>query len=199
MFGLQLSCLLGLFDVILGNLLLLLPFSEPPLLIDQNGIPIGIDNFLIDLGLDLLLLLVFELFLLLEFLCGLEEHLCFPLPLLLLLEPFDIPLLDLFDDDLVAPDDLLLFPLLLLLVVFDLLEALDLHHEILLLLLGLVVLPDLLLLLQLPVADGHGLGVGDHLVHLLDVLELLLAGLEGLFVDGLGLFELLPLELIGRD
>lgn len=117
---------------------------------------------------------VLYFFLLLEFLSSSEQGLCFPLLLFLLFEPFYFSVLDLLNDNLVSSNDFLLLALLFLLVVLDLLQPLHFHHQVFLLFMNLVVLPDFLLFVELSVSDGHRFSVCNHFVHFLYVFQLLL-------------------------
>lgn len=93
-----------------------------------------------------------------------------------------------------ASNNFLLLPLLLLFVELDQFEPFDLHHQVFLFFLIFVFIPYEFLLFLLSISDGDSLGVRNHLVHLLDILELLFGEFECLFSDVLCLQLLLLLE-----
>lgn len=128
-----------------------------------------------------------------------HQHLRLLLLLLHLLQAQDLALLDLVDDNLAAAQGFLTLALLDLLLLLNLAQALQLHDLVLLLLLRLEVLPVALLFLQLALADGGGLRVGHHLVHLLHVIQLLLRDLHRPLVDRVALLQPLTLELVQRQ
>ena len=75
------------------------------------------------------------------------------------------------------------------LLLFDGSESVDLHHEVLLLLLFNKPAVDLFLLGELLVSDGDHLGIHDHGIHLLDIISVLIPEIRSL-LDNL----LLPLS-----
>lgn len=173
--GLKLSFILLL---VLGLLVLDYLFFvglllSDPLLFLKGGLSVGLSSLLHEHIDSLSFLLLLILVLLLHFANVLEELEPLLVADFLLLHALHGPLLDLVDDDLgalLAGLSLLGFALLLFL---QHLEPLDLHHEVQLLLLGDPLLLQHLVLFELLVADGHHLGVEHHLVHVLDVVELL--------------------------
>ncbi len=80
---------------------------------------------------------------------------------------------NLVDDHLLALERRSDLPLLALFLLLEKLEPFDFHHEVELLLLFDVLLLELSLFLELLVANSDNLGVENHLIHLLDVVQLL--------------------------
>ena len=199
--GLKLSfiLLLVLSLLVLDYLFFVGLLLSDPLLFLKGGLSVGLSSFLHEHIDSLSFLLLLILVLLLHFANVLEELEPLLVADFLLLHALHGPLLALVDDDLgalLAGLSLLGFALLLFL---QHLEPLDLHHEVQLLLLGDPLLLQHLVLFELLVADGHHLGVEHHLVHVLDVVELLVQLLLSLAEKGFGLLPLALLVLGGLD
>ena len=140
-----------------------------------------------------------ELLLPLHLLHALDQHLRLPLLLLSLLESLDLPQFDLVHYHFSAPQRLLLLADLYFLLLLDFAQPLQLHDLVLLLLLHLELLPVLLLLLELALANGGSLCIGYHFVHLLHVVQLLLADFDCSLVYRSAFLQSFLLELIGRQ
>ena len=95
--------------------------------------------------------------------------------------------------------ELLLLPLLLLLVELDLLESLDLHHQVLPLFLRLLLFMQGLLLEQLLIPHSDALGIHHHLVHVLHLVQLFIEDLLGASLHRLLRMLFLQLDVVQRD
>ena len=188
------SCLLVLDDL---SLLLLL-LGESLFLLDQGlGIRFGglLHQHIDSLPLDFCLLGI----LLLHLLDVGEQLESLLVSDFLLLHSFDRALLDLIDDHLGSLLASLVLSLLSLLLFLEDLESFDLHHEVEFLLLLDPFLLEALVFVKLLVADGDDLGVEDHLVHMLDVVEVVIELLLGFGEERLSLVLFGDLELRGLD
>ena len=88
--------------------------------------------------------------------------------------PLHVPLHNLVDQNLLALESCGNLPLLTIFLHLQKLKPLYFHHEIELLLLVEVLSLEVLLFLELLITHSDDLGVEDHLVHLLDVVQLLI-------------------------
>lgn len=195
----QYCLLLSLIPQISRNLLLFLLLFPLFLLHDENGVFIAVDDLLIDGHLLLFLLDDFLFLLPLQLFHLVQQDLRLSLLLLPGLQSLDLPSLNLLDDYLFALQCLVSLPLLNLLLLLYLFEALEFHDFVLFLLLGFVALPLPLFLLQLSLSDGGCLSISNHLVHLLDIVELLLGNLNGLLINLFPLLVLLLLNIVEGD
>lgn len=105
---------------------------------------------------------------------------------------------DLLNDDLFSLQGLKFLFLLDLLKIFNFFKSLDLHELIFFLFLNLEAFPISFLFFQLLFSDGGCLGVGDHFVHELDVIELLVGCFVSPILEASLVFLLLFFELIER-
>lgn len=175
-----------------NSLVLVLLFLKSSVLLNESlGICL---SSLFHEQIDLLSLsLMGRLVLLAHFLdIGLQFDL-FLVPKFLLLHAHDSPLLDLVDDDLGTLPSRTLFAHLALFFLLQNLEPLDLHHEVQFFLfldpLGL----QAFIFFQLLISDRYYFRVEDHLVHLLDIIQLIVHFLLGLRQQGLTLGRLVLL------
>lgn len=118
-------------------------------------------------------------FFLFKLLDGLDNNLAFFLALFFVAQLDQLSVFNLFDNDGVPLALLLFFRALELLILLYLLEPLDFHHQVFTLLLFLLVFMDVLLFFELLVADGHTLGIHDHLIEVLDIIFIIIADFLG--------------------
>jgi hypothetical protein len=112
---------------ILSNFLFLFFFLYFPLLDHQNGVAIGLDDFFIDLILLFTFALVFEFIFVLQLLHFLYNNLAFPLSLLPHPQSVNLSASDLFHNNLLSPQGLILLSLFDFLELSNLLQPLDFH------------------------------------------------------------------------
>ena len=164
------------------SLLLLLLFD----LLLGDGISIGFLNFFHHLRGLLFLLLGNTGFLLLLFLDIPKQLLLLFLKNFLFSKSFLLSLSDLVDDDSGTLVGCLLAGGLSLLVQLEVLQSLNLHHEVKFLLLLEIFFLETLVFLLLLVSDGDNLAVEHHLVHVLHIIVLFIDHLLGLREKRLG-------------
>ena len=194
-FGFSDLVLLGLSSLalVLQDLFLHLPFVSFLLLSEVEGLSVGSLNFNHHFrdGLSLVSLLdVLNLVLLGDIVEKLESLL---FSHLLLAHAETFTLLDLVDDDFSAAVLSLFTAGLAVFLFLEILQALNLHHEVKLLLLAYPFFLELLRLDELLVADGNHFGVEYHLVHFLDIVLLFVheglglgqESFDALHIDGL--------------
>ena len=128
-------------------------------------------------------------------------HKNLPLPFLLfpLAQSIDFSCLDLLNYNFFSPQSLFLFLLLNFLKFFDFLQPLDLHEFVLLLFLNFEGVPVSLLLIKLLLSDSCCFGVGHHLVHQFDIIELFPRGLDCFALDDTLVLKFLFVELVQRE
>lgn len=165
---------------------------------DEDGIFVGGDDFLIDLFLELSFLLILQLLLSLELFHFLDHDLSLSFLFFLLPQPIDLSSFDLLDDDFLAPQSFLFLSLFDLLNFFNFFESFDFHELVLLFLLHFVGLPISFLLVQLLFSNGCSFGIGDHLIHQLHIVEILIASLLSSVLDAIFELHFLSFKLVGR-
>jgi hypothetical protein len=65
--------------------------------------------------------------------------------------------------------------------------------------LNFVVIPLSFFFFELSFPDGSGFSIGNHFVHLLDIIEFLLRDFDGLLIDAFFLFGLFPFDIVQRN
>ena len=166
--------------VIFNNLLFEVLFLLFALILDLNRTLVGFLDLTHHLG-NAFLLVSDNLSLFHLNLIGLSEHLLhLSLTHLLVLNAFELSLLDLVNYDKRAHLLCLLSLHLTLFLELEGLKSFDLHHEVETLLLFNPLLLESLGLVELSVADGDYLRVQHHLVHVLDIIVVLVEHLLGL-------------------
>jgi hypothetical protein len=140
--------------------------------------------------------LILEFFFSLEFFHLLDHDLSFSFLLFTLLQPVQLSSFNLLNDDFFAFKGFLFFPLLNFLKLFYLFEPFDFHEFVLLLFLNLETFPVPLLFFKLPLSNGSGLGIGDHLIHEFDIIEFFVRGFYCSILDACFELHLFLIEFI---
>ena len=178
--------------------LFLLKFLGLSLLNDEDSVFVGGDDFLIDLFLELSFLLILQLLFSLELFHFLNHDLSLSFLLFLLSQPVDLSGFDLLNDDFLAPQSFLFLSLFDLLNFFYFFESFDFHELVLLFLLHFVGFPISFLLVQLLFPNGCSFGIGNHLVHQLHIVEILIGRLLSSVLDAIFELHFLSFKLVGR-
>lgn len=114
----------------------------------------------------------------------------------LLSHSFDGSLLDLINDDLSAHLSGLMLSHFSFFLLLENLESLDFHHEVKLFLLFNPFLLKSLIFIELLVTDGDDLGVQNHLVHVLDIVQIIIDCLLSFGKESISLVFLTDCEFI---
>lgn len=199
MFLREFGFFLGLLSQVGRNLFFLLLFFLFSLLNDQHGIFVADNNLFVDFGLFNFFSFDFFLFFFFEFFHFLEENLGFSFLFFSGFKSFDLSGLDLVNDDFLTFEGFDFFVFLDFLLFLDFFESLKFHNFVFFLLLNFVVFPLSFFFIKLSFSDGGGLSIGDHLVHLLDIIEFLLRDFNCFLIDVFFLFGLFPFDIVQRN
>lgn len=189
----------GLFPQVGRNFFFFLLFLLLSLLNDKHGVFVTDDDLLVDFGLFNFFSFDFFLFFSFEFFHFLEEDLGFSLLFFSGFESFDLSGFDLVNDDFLSFEGFDFFVFLDFLLFFDFFESFKFHDFVFFLFLDFVIFPFSFFFFELSFSDGGSFGIGDHFVHLLDIIEFLLGDFHCLLVDIFFLFGLFPLDVIERN
>ena len=198
MLSFKLSLLISLFfdvGIYLLLLFLLLCFS----LFDyKNGITVCFNYLFVHLLLELSFLLILQFFFPLELFHLLNHNLSLSFLFLLLSKSVDLSCFNLLNYNFLSPQSFFFFPLLNLLHFSYFFESFYFHELIFLFLLNFVDFPIFFLLLKLLLSDGCSFGVGDHLVHELNIIKLLVGSQLSSILNACFKLFFLFLKLIER-
>lgn len=179
----QLGFFLSFFSQIGSNFLFFLLFLLFSLFDNKHGILIACYDLLVDFCLLHFFSLYFLLLFFLELFHLLKQDLGLSLLLFSGFKSVNLSRLDLFDDNFLAFESFKSFLLFDFLLFLDLFESLKFHDFVFFLLLDFESLPLSFFLFQLSLSNGSGLGIGDHFVHFLYIIKLLLSDLNSSLVD----------------
>jgi hypothetical protein len=140
----------------------------------------------------------FELFLSLKLFHFLNQNLSFSFLLLSGFKSIELSVFYLINNNLFSFQGLYFFGLLNFLLFFNFFKSLDFHDFVFFLLLNFEVFPLSLFLLQLSLSDCGGLSIGNHFVHLFDIVHFLLRYFDCLFVNTFSFLSMFFFEFIKR-
>ncbi len=187
---------LGLFPQVGRNFFFFLLFLLLSLFDDKHGVFVADNNLFVDFGLLDFFSFDFFLFFLFELFHFLEENLCFSFLFFTGFKSFDLSGPDLVNDDFLTFEGFDFFVFLDLLLFLDFFESFEFHDFIFFFLLNFVVIPLSFFFFELSFPDGSGFSIGNHFVHLLDIIEFLLRDFDGLLIDAFFLFGLFPFDIV---
>ena len=198
MLGFKLGLLISFFfdvGIYLLLLFLLLCFS---LLNYKNGITVCLNYLFVHLLLELSFLLILQFFFPLELFHLLNHYLSLSFLFFLLSKSIYLSCFNLFNYNFLPPQSFFFFPFLNLLNFSNFFESFYFHELIFLFLLNFVDFPIFFLLLKLFLSNGCSFGVGDHLVHELNIIKLLVGSQLSSILNACFKLFFLFLKLIER-